>query len=433
VKRIDKLSVLVVSWNGRRHLEACLPAILEQRVPGVSVEVLVLDNGSTDGTSELLRRSFAGVTRVESTANVGFAAGNNRLAERATGDALVLVNNDTRAEPGWLAALVDAARSAPDDVAAVAGQIVDWPAERLDFGRGIVTFDGHALALDQGRPIDRARTPAAGEELLFGCGGNLLVRADSFRAAGGFDERFFAYFEDVDLGWRLWAAGERVVACPQAVVRHRLSATSARLEPFRRGAMFERNALFTMVKNLEPELRSALLPPVLLTFLARIEGTIGDAAAARRLLRGAEGEPPPDSRESLGDKLRRLGAVGLVRRGGAKLARSVADRLVPRPVPAQLEIGDPRALAQLSALAGFLDELDGVEAERASLAARRRRSDREIFDRFPLWIVPAYPGDERLFASPAFASWLPAGMRFERARLDEVIAPVDRAPIEARG
>ena len=423
MRRVERVSILVVSWNGRDHLETCLPALVEQRAAGAEIEILVLDNGSSDGSAELVRRAYPDLVLAESPVNLGFAAGNNRLAELATGDVLVLVNNDTRVEPGWLAALVDAYRSAPEDVAAVAGRIVDWNAERLDFGRGLLTFDGHALPLDQGRPLARARLPESGEELLFGCGGNLLVRADSFRSAGGFDERFFAYFEDVDLGWRLWAGGERIVACAEAVVRHRLSATSARLGNRSRGALFERNALWTIAKNLEPPLRERLMPVVLLAFLARLDSMIAEEAGSRGLLGNALGSAPAKAgKETVAAKLRRFGPVGFARRGAGKLLRSLAQAVAPKGNGGpRLEIAGDRSLAQLRALAGFLDELDAVEADRARILARRRRSDREIFERFPLWIVPTYPGDERLFASAAFAAWLPQELRFERAALADVL------------
>ena len=205
-----KVSVCILSWNGRRHLETCLPALRAQRDPGVPWEVLVLDNGSDDGTVAWVRREHPWVRLVESPVNTGFCGGNNRLVAAAEGDAVALLNNDTRPREGWLAALVEALAGAPDDVAAVSGRILDWTGERLDFARGVMTFDGHAFQLDFGRPLERARVPADGDELLFPCGGNLLVKKRSFLDAGGFDEDYFAYLEDVDLGWRLWSGGERV-------------------------------------------------------------------------------------------------------------------------------------------------------------------------------------------------------------------------------
>ena len=268
---LRRLSILIVSWNGREHLELCLPSLLEQRGrAGCEVEILCLDNGSIDGTAAWIEREHPEVRLVHSERNLGFAAGNNLLAREAGGDALLLINNDTRAEPDLVSIYAEAWRTAPDDVAALAGVLTDWGGDKLDFGRGVMTFDGHAFALDQGRPLERARLPEPGEELLFGCGGNLLIARRSFLEAGGFDETYFAYFEDVDLGWRLWSAGERVLACPSARARHRQSATASRLGHSRRGAMFERNALATVAKNLEGDLRLRLAPAVLLTYLSRL-------------------------------------------------------------------------------------------------------------------------------------------------------------------
>ncbi len=398
---LTKLSILIVSWNGRSHLELCLPALercvklLEQRPEGAcEAEVWVLDNGSTDGTLEWLGREHPRVRTMSSALNLGFAAGNNRLAEAADGDLLLLINNDTLPEPDLLLAFVDAWRAAPSDVAALAGRMTDWEARRIDFGRGVATFDGHAFALDQGRALERARLPRSGDELLFGCGGNLLVRRSSFLEAGGFDESYFAYFEDVDLGWRLWSGGERVLACPQASVRHRQSATGVRLGDERRGAMFERNALLTVAKNLGPGMREKLLPVILLTFLARIR---------------AMADPIPEE------------FPGGIRSSVARGLRALADRLAS-PAPAGTRLPHPQAAAQIAGLGGFLTALEGVEGERARLELRRRRDDREILERFPLWIVPTYPGDERLFASRAFSEWLPSDLPFERSTLEQVIA-----------
>src|SRR6202049_2320398 len=225
-----QVSVAILSWNGRHHLETCLEALSQQHDPGVDWDVLVLDNGSTDGTGAWLRARYPEgrlasppasprLRVLESPVNLGFCAGNNRLVAAASGD-VAFLNNDTRPDRGWLAALVRALAGAPSDVAAVSGKIVDWDGERLDFGRGVMTFDGHAFQLDFRRPLGSARVPARGEELLFACGGNMLIRRASFLAVGGFDESYFAYLEDVDLGWRLWSGGERVVFEPARVVAH---------------------------------------------------------------------------------------------------------------------------------------------------------------------------------------------------------------------
>jgi len=414
-----RVSILVPSWNGRELLAEALPSFADQRASGRETEIVVFDNGSTDGSEAFVRQRFPAVRVTRSEENLGFAAACNRLAEQASGDQLLFVNNDARAEPGWVEAMCDALDSARSDVSAVAGRIVDWEGERLDFGRGVLTFDGHALAVDQRRALATCRVPASGEELPFGCGGNLLVRRDAFLRRGGFDPRFFAYFEDVDFGWRTWAAGERIVACADGIVRHRLSASSSRLGNRRRGMLFERNALWTVVKNVEESLRSALLPVVLLTFLSRLEATIGE-----ELPFGVPGAPsgrptPEPQRERLREKLARHGPVGLARRGTGRVLRELAQLAAPRQAPVQLA-GD-RSTAHLAALAALFADLDELETRRRATQAERRRGDREIFERFPLWIVPTYPGDEALFDSALFRGWWPDELPAERATLEQVL------------
>jgi GT2 family glycosyltransferase len=471
-----RVSVAILSWNGRQHLETCLEALAGQDDPGAEWEILVLDNGSTDGTAAWLRGCAGRWPRVrciESAVNLGFCAGNNRLVAAAAGDAVAFLNNDTRPCRGWLAALVAALAAAPPDVAAVSGRIVDWAGERLDFGRGVMTFDGHAFQLDFRRPLAAARIPAAGEELLFACGGNMLIRRASFLAAGGFDESYFAYLEDVDLGWRLWSGGERITFVPGAVVHHRSSATSDLLGLFNRGFLFERNAFLTAYKNYEPGLWERVMPALLLTFLSRTQTMLADnnpgggslridpyagwiantgapaarggpgaaaSAAAAPAIPAAPAVPESGtgsrwSPARIARRWRQLGTLELGRRGAARLRRALprvwrkgmqalpwrrpggaAGAAVPTP-----QLTDERSVAQLRALSYLLAHLDEAAGSRRAVQARRRRSDSEIFARFPLYLVPTYPGDETLFASAGFASWLPADLPLRRQTLAEVM------------
>ncbi|HWM95101.1 MAG TPA: glycosyltransferase family 2 protein [Thermoanaerobaculia bacterium] len=432
---MKKIAVALLSWNGRHHLETCLPALAAQKDPGVEWEILVLDNGSTDGTADWLRKTWPKVRLIASPVNLGFCAGNNRLAAEASdADALALLNNDTRPEPSWLAALVDALRSAPADVAAVSGKIVDWEGERLDFGRGVMTFDGHAFQLDFRRPLDRARVPKPGEELLFACGGNLLIRRSSFLEAGGFDESYFAYLEDVDLGWRLWSGGERILFAPDAVVRHRSSATSDLLGLFNRGFLFERNAFLTAYKNYEEELWQRIMPALMLTLTARTHWLLVGNNPGTGTLRvdpydgwiantGGNGVPAPPPRVPItpGNILLKLREHG-PRKFMAKVTERLrAVRSTPPTAPDGPRLTDERTIAQLRSIHWLLGHLDGAAERRAAIQSRRRRSDREIFERFPLYVVPTYPGDEHLFASPGFEAWLPADLPLVRCKLEEVM------------
>ena len=449
---IGKVSVAILSWNGRHHLETCLDALAAQRDPGVEWEILVFDNGSTDGTAAWMRERWGHdggngrngrVRLLESPVNLGFCGGNNRLVAASDADAVALLNNDTRPEPEWLGSLVSALASAPADVAAVSGKIVDWAGERLDFGRGLMTFDGHAFQLDFRKRLASARVPKAGEELLFACGGNMLIRRSSFLEAGGFDDSYFAYLEDVDLGWRLWSGGERIVFAPEAAVHHRSGATSDLLGLFNRGFLFERNAFLTAYKNYEPGLWERILPAVMLTLTSRTQALLLENNPGMETLRidpysghiantGGKGAAPspqpaihlPPATTWKGFKIRwqGYGPQELFRRGLRKLGIAGAPAVQPSlPGAEPPRLTDERTIAQFRALHWLLGHLDAAAGTRAAVQRRRKRPDREIFERFPLYIVPTYPGDAALFASPGFEAWLPKDLPVVRARLDEIM------------
>lgn len=450
VKALRKVSVLVLSWNGRKHLEICLPALQAQEDPGIDWDVRVLDNGSFDDTVEWMRREHPWVRLTALEVNRGFCGGNELLVEGAEdADAVVFLNNDTRPGPDWLARLVAAYREAPGDVAAVSGGIVDWDGKRLDFAQGLLTFDGHAFQKDYRRPLDQVTLPEAGHELLFACGGNMIVDRRIFKDLGGFDRTFFAYLEDVDLGWRLWAAGYRVTFAPDAVVHHRSMATSQALGNANRGFLFERNAFSTVYKNFDDEMFRLLMPAVLMTLIHRNQtllvqnnpggelltldpyaGLVANTAAPEPQHAVDEEEgvgpaPPPKQgppRTSLGEKWRGYGPREFVKRAVRKGLRVVLPGWVFADAGPTTHIVDPRTFAQLQATTYLLGRKDELADARARTQARRVRSDRDIFAKFPLVLVPTYPGDEDLFASRAFRELLPDGVPIETYRLDEIMA-----------
>ena len=449
-RALRKVSVLVLSWNGLQHLQTCLPALRRQQDPGVEWDVLVLDNGSFDETCEWIRAEHSWVRLIESDVNLGFCAGNNRLVDEAEGaDAVVLLNNDTRPKTGWLAELVSAYRQAPDDVAAVSGGIVDWQGERLDFARGILTFDGHAFQMDYRRPLEQVTLPEPGSELLFACGGNMIIRRQAYLEQGGFDPAYFAYLEDVDLGWRLWASGHRVLYAPNAVVHHRSMATSQTLGNANRGFLFERNAFLTAYKNFDDELFHRLMPAIWMTLVHRtqtlmvqnnpggdlltldpyaglIANTAAPAASSASLA-----EQAVDSQDTLvsrgplktswGEKWRGYGPREFFRRAARKGARTLLPSwLFADPTPTT-HITDQQTFAHLRALTFILGQRDRIAAQRVETQARRKRADREIFEKFPLAVVPTYPGDAELFGSRAFQQAWPSEVPSVRYRLSEIM------------
>jgi GT2 family glycosyltransferase len=223
----------------------------------------VVDDGSSDDTVAYLTAQYPDVTIVQNARNLGFAATCNLGAERARSEYLAFLNNDTRVDPGWLTALtraVEAPSFTSEKVVCVAGKIVGWDGQRLDYDGGVVNFHGHGHHLRAGHPVSAGSTHL--QPTIFACAASMLVQRDVFIDVGGFDPDYFAYFEDVDLGWRLWLFGYRVLYCPNAVVFHRGQGTVA-LTKAERKRLLERNALFTIFKNCSDETLERTLFPAL--------------------------------------------------------------------------------------------------------------------------------------------------------------------------
>jgi GT2 family glycosyltransferase len=379
-----------------------------------SFEVVVVDNGSADRCGEEARHRYPWTKVVRSDDNTGFAGGVHLGVGAATGDVLVLLNDDAAAEPGLVEAHLETLAANPK-AAVSAGRLTTWDGRRHDFVRGGVTFDCHAFQLGQGFEVTDIEPPAPGTPLPFACGGNMAIRSEDWEKSGGFDSDLFAYFEDVDLGWRLWAVGREVVAAPDAVARHRGAATSAALGDFRRGVLFERNALRTFFACADDECRAAFGPAVLATFLHRMTAFAKDQLELEQAV--ADPFATAVAATSRGDRWRRrLRDEGLAGCARHLLARALLGARVGNPA-----LEDGLLLMQLRAAQGFFAGLDRTEERRTELEAVRTVPDREILTRFPRLIVPTYAGDEELFASDAFETLLPNGWPVERKSLDEVM------------
>jgi GT2 family glycosyltransferase len=274
------VAAVVPNWNGARWLGACLASLRAQE--RAFDELIVVDNGSTDGSADDLG---ADVRVIRLGENRGFAAAAN-AGLRATGaDWVALVNSDVELAPDWLATMLAAAE--PDDVASVAGKMVSLADPSvLDDTGDFLRRDGVCEQRGRGH-ADDGRWDAPGE-VFSACAGAALLRRATALAVGGFDERFFSYLEDVDLGLRLRLAGYRCAYAPGAVARHAGGGSSHQLErPV--GAWVARNTLLLVAKAYP--LRWAI--PVLYRQVAWLvaaarSGALGDhvrgLAAARPLL-----------------------------------------------------------------------------------------------------------------------------------------------------
>ena len=214
-----EISVAIPTCNGRPLLESCLQALAGLAYPPDRLEVLVYDNGSTDGTAEWLAARHPNVRVLAAARNEGFAAPCNRLAEAAHAPRVFFLNNDVRVEPESLSALAAAAEQT--GAVCVGARVLTAEGDRIEFDGGTMNFLGHGAPARNGACSVGHEAEREPVDTLFTSGAAMLVDRAVFLSAGGFDEDYFAYFEDVDLGWRLWTLGERCVQAPAARVRHR--------------------------------------------------------------------------------------------------------------------------------------------------------------------------------------------------------------------
>ena len=248
--------VLVVNWNAGPLLGRCLESLATQSRP--PDRIIVVDNASSDDSLGLAAPYLGGAEVIRLNENVGFARANN-LAARAAGeaDALVLLNPDAFPEPGWLAALVDAAGRFPEFAAFASQMRLDAKPERLDGAGDSYHVSGRAWR--NGHNALAASWPAGEYEVFAPCAAAALYRRAAFDEIGGFDESYFCYFEDVDLGFRLRLRGYRSLYVPSSVVRHVSSALSGYRSDF---AVYhgERNSVWTFVKDMPAPLFWLYLP-----------------------------------------------------------------------------------------------------------------------------------------------------------------------------
>jgi N-acetylglucosaminyl-diphospho-decaprenol L-rhamnosyltransferase len=249
-----EISIVIVTWNGRQFLDDCLRAAEAQE--GVDAEIVLVDNGSSDGTAAYVRARFPNVRLVPLGENRGFAGGNNAGAREARGEYLAFLNNDTMADRGWLRAL-RAGIDAPSHFLLATSRIVYMhdPSVIDSAGDGLFRWGG-AFKRHHGDRVDRATQPV---EVFGVCGAACLILKTVFEELGGFDDDFFASHEDVDLSYRARLRGYRCRYVPDAIVRHHGSATIGVISRF--GVFHgQRNLEWVFLKNTPTSLLLRTLP-----------------------------------------------------------------------------------------------------------------------------------------------------------------------------
>ena len=336
-----RASVVVVNYRGAADTLACLEGLAPLDWP--DVEVIVVDNASGDGSAARIEGAFPAARVLALDENTGFAGGCNRGAAVATGQHVAFLNNDARPDAAWLRAAIEVLER-DSTIGCIASRVLDWEGETGDFVAAALSFYGHGFKLHVG---ERDSSSFGGEhDVLFASGAAMVMPTKLFRSSGGFDDRYFMFFEDVDLGWRLWLLGYRVRYAPASLVYHRHHRSMAGYASWWEQYLLERNALFTIYKNYDDENLARVLPAALLLAVRRGVALGGVDAHALDLSRRTDGEDLPE-----------------------------------------LALAKPAA-ASLFALDAMVEEIEGLAETRIALQAARRRNDAEIIRLFRLPMHP---------------------------------------------
>jgi GT2 family glycosyltransferase len=252
-----QVSVIIVNWNGERFLERCLAALMDQTI--MPYEIILVDNASSDRSVEIAKR-FPFVRLMVQDQNTGFARGNNLAIEAAAEQTewIALINPDAFAEPWWLEELLAAARRNP--VFDVFGsKLVDAGNSSILDGAGDA-YHVSGLVWRMGHGSSQPSLEENEREMFSPCAAAALYRRSAMRDIGGFDEDFFCYVEDVDLGFRLRLAGYRCLYVPQSVAHHVGSGTTGGQHSDFSLYHGHRNLVWTFIKNMPGFLFWLMLP-----------------------------------------------------------------------------------------------------------------------------------------------------------------------------
>lgn len=255
-----KVSIIILNWNGKHFLRKCISSVIAATKPFKgSHEIILVDNGSTDGSAKFVKKHFPRVKVLALDKNYGFSEGNNKGVEKAKGDYTIFLNNDTEVDENWLVELVKVADKSRK-IGVCGSKVID---QNLD----AVVGEGYLNIF--GIPDIRSKHDTE-KECFFVSGASLLIKKTVLhKLKHCFDPRFFAYFEDVELCWRVKLLGYKVFYAPRSVVLHKGAATN-----IKKGSIVKfyhyRNKIWAFKKNLRSPLAQLLMIPVSIVNLSMI-------------------------------------------------------------------------------------------------------------------------------------------------------------------
>lgn len=252
MSNIPKVAVVILNWNGIKHLREFLPSVLSSVYP--NLDIIVGDNASTDGSVEFIRQEYPSVQVIQNDDNYGFTGGYNRVLAKVEADYYILLNSDVEVSAGWIKPVVELMESDPL-IAAAAPKIRAYNQKEYFEHAGAAGgfIDAYGYPFCQGRIFyeieqDKGQYQQSGE-VFWATGAAMFVKSKCWRDAGGFDERFFAHMEEIDLCWRLKNMGYKVIYCAESEVFHLGGGTLNVENPFKTYLNF-RNNLLLLANNL---------------------------------------------------------------------------------------------------------------------------------------------------------------------------------------
>ena len=306
------ISIIIPNWNGARHLPICLDSLRRQTYP--QIEIIVVDNASSDGSLDLLAREYPEVRPIALKENRGFTGACNAGIRAARGDLVALLNNDTESDPGWAAAVVDAFTRHPEAGLVASKMLLFDRRDTFHTAGDFYRLDG----IPGNRGVWQTDTGQfeREEHVFSACGGSAAYRRAMLDQIGLLDEAFFFSCEDLDLAWRAQLAGWKCVYTPRAVVYHKLSATGGGpIASYHDG----RNFIWLIAKNYPSSLwrrhRGAIVRAQLRLARAALRAWRGPAARARLrgMLAGLIGLPKMLRQRRAVQRLRRASDDDLLR------------------------------------------------------------------------------------------------------------------------
>ena len=247
-----KIAVVILNWNGKEMMRRFLPSVVNYSVG--AAEVIVADNGSTDGSLEMLAAEFPTVRRLPLAKNYGFAQGYNEALRGLEADYYLLLNSDVEVTPDWLAPMLNYMEEHPETAACQPKLLCEGKRTEFEYAGACGGYiDRYGYPFCRGRVFGVVETDKGQydsiAQIFWATGAALMIRRADWEAVGGLDGRFFAHMEEIDLCWRLRARGRGIVCVPQSTVYHVGGGTLAQHHP-RKTFLNFRNNLLLLYKNL---------------------------------------------------------------------------------------------------------------------------------------------------------------------------------------